>query len=303
MIKLPLVSIIINCYNGEKFLKDCLDSITSQSYKNWEIIFWDNRSTDDTYLEICKFSDTRIKYYLAEKHTTLYQARNYAIEKANGDFYAFLDVDDWWDQNKLNKQIPLFSNKMEVGLVYSNFYKYDQIKKKTFINHKKKLPSGNVTNLLLKDYNIGWLTVIIKRTFYEKLKFKFNPLYNVIGDFDLIMRLSAICEILYLDDVTGYCRWHGENLQILQKHKLLDELDYWAIDMKNENSISTLSNYSYFENNLLKMKVIHSVKNNFSNLKLSDILKVKGFMNRVEVLLIFILPKKILKILYNEIKR
>ena len=48
MIKLPLVSIIINCYNGEKFLKDCLDSITSQSYKNWEIIFWDNCSTDNS---------------------------------------------------------------------------------------------------------------------------------------------------------------------------------------------------------------------------------------------------------------
>ena len=106
----PLVSVIMNCYNGASFIKKSISSVINQNYKNWEIIFWDNRSTDDTYLEICKFSDTRIKYYLAEKHTTLYQARNYAIEKANGDFYAFLDVDDWWDQNKLNKQ-PLFQTK------------------------------------------------------------------------------------------------------------------------------------------------------------------------------------------------
>ena len=90
---------------------------------------------------------------------------------------------------------------------------------------------------------------------------------------------------------------HGENLQILQKQKLLDELDHWVTDMKNQDSIFNLSNYSYFENNLTKMKVIHSAKNNFSNFKFSDILKVKGFINKVEVLLILVLPKKILKIL------
>ena len=63
--------------------------------------------------------------------------------------------------------------------------------------------------------------MVIRRSFYEKLKLKFNPKYNVIGDFDLIMRLSTICEILYLDEVTGYCRWHGKNLQIIQENKHL----------------------------------------------------------------------------------
>ena len=53
----PLVSVIMNCYNGASFIKKSISSVINQNYKNWEIIFWDNRSTDDTYLEICKFSN------------------------------------------------------------------------------------------------------------------------------------------------------------------------------------------------------------------------------------------------------
>ena len=58
----PLVSIIINCYNGEKYLKNCIDSVINQTYKNWEIIFWDNLSTDNSKI-IEKYSDKRIKYF------------------------------------------------------------------------------------------------------------------------------------------------------------------------------------------------------------------------------------------------
>lgn len=292
----PLVSIIINCYNGGAFVGDSINSVIKQNYKNWEIIFWDNRSTDDTFKQVSNFSDKRIKYFLAEKHTTLYEARNYAIKKAKGEFYAFLDVDDWWEADKLKKQIPLFLNQ-NIGLVYSNFYKCDEIKRKTFINHKKILPSGSVTNLLLKNYNIGWLTVVIRRSFYEKLKLKFNPKYNVIGDFDLIMRLSTICEILYLDEVTGYCRWHGKNLQIIQENKHLKELNNWVVEMSKFPSISALSNFSYFKNNLIKMNVMYAAKNDINNFKIANFIKVKGIFNKIVIILILFLPKKIINFL------
>ena len=71
MTKLPLVSIIINCYNGEKFLKDCLDSITIQSYKNWEIIFWDNCSTDNSKYILDKYKSYSVKYFCSDNFTLL----------------------------------------------------------------------------------------------------------------------------------------------------------------------------------------------------------------------------------------
>ena len=119
----PLVSVVINCFNGEKYLREALDSVITQTYKNWEIIFWDNKSTDKSAEIFKSYKASRLKYYCASSHANiLYEARNYALKKANGDFIAFLDVDDWWLPNKLEKQIPLF-NDPDVGLVYGNLWR------------------------------------------------------------------------------------------------------------------------------------------------------------------------------------
>ena len=118
----PLVSIIMNCYNGGKYLQEALDSIINQTYKNWELIFWDNQSTDDSENIVLSYNDHRIRYFYSKKHTILYEARNLAIEKSIGEYLAFLDVDDFWDSTKLEKQMRAFSKNSEVAIVYSNFY-------------------------------------------------------------------------------------------------------------------------------------------------------------------------------------
>jgi len=70
----PLISIIINCFNGQKYLKECVESVLNQTYTNWEIIFWDNLSTDLSKQIIQNYSDKRIKYYCAKKFSNLYKA-------------------------------------------------------------------------------------------------------------------------------------------------------------------------------------------------------------------------------------
>ena len=117
MSKKPLVSIIMNCFNGEKYLIESLKSIQNQNYKNWELIFWDNKSTDRSKNIFKKFKDKRFKYYYAKKFTNLYTARNLAIKKAKGKILTFLDVDDLWMPNKLlNKLIFLIKIKCSNSL-------------------------------------------------------------------------------------------------------------------------------------------------------------------------------------------
>ena len=99
--KEPLVSILMNCYNGEKYLREALDSILAPTYKNWELIFCDNQSTDKSVEIFKSYADERLKYFYAPTHTLLYEARNYATEKSVGKFIAFLDVDDYKETNKL----------------------------------------------------------------------------------------------------------------------------------------------------------------------------------------------------------
>ena len=103
----PLVSIVVNCYNGEQFLKEAINSIYTQTYSNWEIIFWDNVSTDDS-ATIAQSYDKRLKYHLAHQTTPLGKARALAAGKARGKYLAFLDCDDLWLDSKLENQIEIF---------------------------------------------------------------------------------------------------------------------------------------------------------------------------------------------------
>ena len=77
--KLPLVSIIMNCYNGEKYLKQSIKSVIQQKYQNWEIIFFDNCSTDKSVTTAKSFQNKRIKIYKSNKYLKLYAARNLAL--------------------------------------------------------------------------------------------------------------------------------------------------------------------------------------------------------------------------------
>ena len=116
----PLVSVIINCFNGEKYLSEAINSVLFQTYKNWELIFWDNQSSDRSAEIALSYDDPRIKYFYASKHTLLYEARNQAIEKSKAEFIAFLDADDWWESDKLAIQLAHFEDQ-NVGLVCTNY--------------------------------------------------------------------------------------------------------------------------------------------------------------------------------------
>ena len=137
--KQPLVSIIMNCFNGETYLKESIESVLSQTYKNWELIFWDNKSKDKSADIFKSYNEKKLKYYYAHEHTNLYKARNEAIKKSNGDFIAFLDSDDFWEQDKLELQVELFKD-LDVAVVYGNCFIINENLNTRSLYLKKKYP-------------------------------------------------------------------------------------------------------------------------------------------------------------------
>ena len=101
----PLVSIIMNCYNSSLYLKEALDSVLNQTYNNWEIIFWDNQSSDKSAIIFKEYVDSRFKYFYAPTHTNLGEARKLAVQNSKGSWIAFLDCDDYWLLTKLAQHI------------------------------------------------------------------------------------------------------------------------------------------------------------------------------------------------------
>ena len=140
----------MNCYNGEKYLSQALKSVLEQTYDNWELIFWDNQSTDKSAEIFKEYNDIRFKYFYASSHTLLYEARNEAVKKTKGEFIAILDVDDWWIPEKLEMQLSLFKND-EVGLVYGNLWVFQEKEKKKKIFSKKKLHTGKILNNIFSN--------------------------------------------------------------------------------------------------------------------------------------------------------
>ena len=152
----------MNCHNGEKFLPEAIESIKNQTYKNWEIIFWDNASTDKSLKIFKKFKGKKFKYFSNKKYVKLYKARNFAIRQASGDFISFLDTDDYWKKNFLKE----FINKIykeKSFFVCSKFLVKNLKKNKTNINTLRDLPNIINTQDLLNKYNLGILSVMIKK--------------------------------------------------------------------------------------------------------------------------------------------
>ena len=254
--KSPLISIIMNCRNGERFLKNSLKSILNQTYKSWELIFWDNKSTDKSYQILSKIKDKRIKYFLAKKITSLYKARNLAIAKAKGKYICFLDVDDWWAKNKLSTQVNLIKEKKGTNFVYSNFYIYNQSNGRKKIRSKKKLPSGKITQFLLNDYKLGILTVMLKKNYFKNKKFNYR--YNIIGDFDYFINLSLTENFYYIKKPLAYYRIHKDNYS-KNTSSYSRELNQWLL--KNSKKL-VAKNYSLKKINYYKNKL--KLKNFFN---------------------------------------
>ena len=213
--KNPLVSVIMNGYNCEKYLKQAIDSIFAQTYQNFEIIFWDNASTDGTQ-SIAMSYGPKLRYFLSETNTTLGAARNGALEQAQGEFIAFLDTDDYWLPEKLVLQVAILQNSREVDFIYSNCYILDHETGQQSKWLKRPQPAGNVFGRFLQHYPVNLQTVLLRRSALVGLHHLFDVQLTLSEEFDLFMRLLYRSNAYYLDAPTVVYRIHPNMSSIRQ---------------------------------------------------------------------------------------
>lgn len=125
-----MVSIITPAYNSEKFIAETILSVLAQSYQDWEMIIVDDGSTDRTSEIVSSFQekDSRIKYFYNATNKGSAFSRNIALQKAQGEWIAFLDSDDLWHPEKLEKQIE-FMTKNDIHFSYTNYCEIDESSK------------------------------------------------------------------------------------------------------------------------------------------------------------------------------
>lgn len=209
-IQIPKISVIMNCFNSEKYLREAIDSVYAQTFKDWEIVFWDNASTDKS-AEIAKSYDSKLRYFRGEKNVPLGHARNFAIEKAQGEFIAILDCDDLWMPEKLEQQLPLCNNP-EVGLVYSDVIQFNNRGYAMPKFGKDNPPQGKVFEAILFNNFICMSTAMIRTDVIKKHDNWFDTEFTAVEDTDLFIRISRDWDFAYAPYALSKYRMHENSL-------------------------------------------------------------------------------------------
>jgi len=158
-----MVSVIMPMYNSAGFLREAIESVLSQSYTNWELLIVDDQSEDNSADIALQYSKKDSRIHLLKNNVPIGMPsapRNIGIKAARGRYIAFLDSDDYWFPDKLEQQLPLFSNSC-VAIVYGNYEKMDE--KGTRNNRIVTAPAQATYKSLLKGNVIGNLTGIYDR--------------------------------------------------------------------------------------------------------------------------------------------
>jgi glycosyltransferase involved in cell wall biosynthesis len=194
--KNELVSVVIPAYNREALVTQALDSVYQQSYRPLELIVVDDGSTDGTaqavraWMEAHTDSDGFVTRLVCQSNRGGNVARNRGIEASAGAFVAFLDSDDLWAGEKLQKQMALFDNP-EVGGVYCGVQHVDLSLGKTTPSSKRNYPVGWILDqILVRDVTAPTSTFVLRKEIFKKAG-AFDPALQARQDWDMWIRLAA----------------------------------------------------------------------------------------------------------------
>ena len=248
------VSILMNGYNSERYLKKAIDSVYAQTFDDWEIIFIDNYSTDGTKKIVDGYSE-KIKYYKTKKNLNLGSARNFGLRYCCADYLAFLDTDDIWVDSKLEKQVEAMDE--DTALVYSSLITIDSNGKdlrKTKINKAPNFPS------LLNRYDINMLTVMINLRLI-KFKFKFDENLSYCPDYDVFMDLAAQrLKFKSIDIPLARYRIHGNSLSSKTKDIQVKEISIVLNKLQKKYPYLSEEYQELLNNSIIKSKYLIKTK-------------------------------------------
>lgn len=245
----PLVSVVMTVYNREKYIKEAIESVLNQSYKNIELIIVNDGSTDNSEKIIKQFEDSRIKYY-KKNNTGQLDTFKYAYKRVNGEYVIRVDSDDKIDKDIISLCINEVNSDLEIKFVYFDFYNIDS---------NSNLLSWNE----LKDYNSG----------EEVLEDVFNKFYSVIPD-TVFWRTDYIENVdkYYIDENIPF--YIGNIMEIKFKHI---KLPLYFYRHHNNNYASSLSNLKFVLGGIIK--TIEFIINNYdSKYYLNDCSKQNSYI-------------------------
>jgi len=263
----PKVDIIIPTYNRKEFLKRAVSSVYNQSYQSWNLFIIDDGSTDGASDE---FHGKKTKILKWKNNKGVSYARNQGILKSASDWIAFLDSDDEWLPQKLEKQVAYIKNHPRYPLVHCNEI---WLRKGKILNQKKKhkKQGGRIFTRSVRLCCISPSAVLVKRSLLKEVGL-FREDFPVCEDFELWLRITARYELGFLEEPL-LIKHGGHEDQLSKKYPAMD---YWRLKAL----------YPHLGNNNLSLAERKKVKETLiekSNILLRGYRKHTNFTNQKEV--------------------
>ena len=230
---MTLVSIIMNVRNGASTLREALDGVMAQTFSDWELIVWDDCSTDDSARIVAEYKDPRVRYFLSPEETLLGKARDNAIRQARGEWLAFLDQDDLWTSTKLEKQMALADKSAGIiygraVLVWPDGRKRDYDEAHEFVS----LPEGDIFGELFRSACfIAMSSAVLRRSAVEEAG-GIPEWVEMAPDYYLYVAIARRYPARAVQEAVCWYRMHDSNLWQESRRKVHQEalmmIDQWA---------------------------------------------------------------------------
>lgn len=234
-----LITVVINVYNGEKYIKKCLDCILNQTYKNLEVLIINDGSTDGTLDIIKLYQDERIRV-INQENMGLSKARNVGIEKAKGEYLYFIDVDDFvkndvieYLYNLCKKYNTLIATCKPVDVFDYNVKDINEKESVNVISSKEMLKKI----LLSTDRAVNFWNKLIKKELLNNIRFEDRPINDVAVTYKLAL---ATDRIAYSNQVKYYYLRHKDSITVSKRKNTARSIDKFNVSLERFNYIKNI---------------------------------------------------------------
>ena len=210
----PLVSVVMSVYNGSEYIRQTIDSILAQTYRNIEFLIINNGSTDSSEEIILSYPDKRIKYIQNKKSKGLIASLNLGISLSQGEYIARIDSDNIADPERLDRQLEFLMTHPDHGMC-GTFYRI--IDSKGEVMEQVELPSSHIEakTFLMFGNCFCHSSIMIKASLIRELKYRKE--YQVCEDYDLWHRASQLTKVSNIPIYATMYRVHGQSISQQEK--------------------------------------------------------------------------------------
>jgi glycosyltransferase involved in cell wall biosynthesis len=241
----------MSVYNGELYLKEAIESILNQSFKDFEFLILDDASSDKSYEIVTEFDDSRIKVFRNESNLRLAKSLNKLLDASKGEYIVRMDADDVSLPDRLENQINFMDQYTNIGMAGAARIVYENGSSRIYNNENSLF----LNEKLHKKNLIAHPTVIIRSSLLNKYKLRYNEEFSTAQDYELWVRMSKLFDIANMSTVVLIYRHHDNQTRVQKK----EEQKYFSRIVENRILVCEIFKNKRFDFLNIYRVIINSV--------------------------------------------